>query len=174
MIRHSLAPAFGLAGFLALSACIVPVPIVVPGSSRGPSAPASYVTAPAGQAGDVLRLINAERESQGLHPLSWSDRLAASAADHAAWIASTGTFSHTGEGGSSARDRMAARGYRGCDYAENISRGQPDAQAVVRGWMLSPGHRANNLRRSSYEAGAAMVRSSRGPVWVINFGAPCG
>ncbi|KFI24963.1 hypothetical protein CG51_17035 [Haematobacter missouriensis] len=174
MIRHSLAPAFGLAGFLALSACIVPVPIVVPGSSRGPSAPASYVTAPAGQAGDVLRLINAERENQGLHPLSWSDRLAASAADHAAWIASSGTFSHTGEGGSSARDRMAARDYWGCDYAENISRGQPDAQAVVRGWMLSPGHRANNLRRSSYEAGAAMVRGSRGPVWVINFGAPCG
>ena len=24
------------------------------------------------------------------------------------------------------------------------------------------------------EAGAAMVRGSRGPVWVINFGAPCG
>lgn len=174
MIGRRFAPAFGLAGFLALAGCIVPVPIVVPGSSRGPVATERFVSAPAGQPGDVVRLINAERESRGMQPLSWSDRLAASAADHAGWIAATGTFSHVGEGGSSAADRMAARGYRGCDYAENISRGQPDAQAVVRGWMLSPGHRANNLRGSSYEAGAAMVRGSRGPVWVINFGAPCG
>ena len=102
MTRNILKPALGLAGFLALSACIIPVPLVVPGSSRGPSAPASQVSAPAGQGGDVLRLINAEREREGLHPLSWSDRLAASAADHASWIASTGTFSHTGQGGSSA------------------------------------------------------------------------
>lgn len=170
-----LARLSGAAAIAALAGCVViPVPIVVPGSVQGPSAPARFVEAPAGAEGDVLRGINAERRAAGLAPLSWSGQLAAAARGHAGWMASTGQFSHTGAGGASARDRMAAQGYRGCDYAENIARGQPDATAVVRTWMNSPGHRANNLRRTSHEAGVGMVRGSRGPVWVVNFGAPCG
>lgn len=48
---------------------------------------------------------------------------------------------------------------------ENIAYGYPSAKAVVRGWMKSPGHRANILRRGYRLLGVGMARDKNGRPW---------
>src|SRR4051812_45163133 len=44
-------------------------------------------------------------------PLAFNPSLIAAAQQHSAWMLSSGTFTHTGAGGSSPGDRMTAAGY---------------------------------------------------------------
>lgn len=118
----------------------------------------------------VAKLINAERNAAGLPSLTWSDRLATAAATHAADLVARGYFSHVAPDGNTPADRVRVTGYSACLVAENIAQGQADAAAVTQGWMNSPGHRANNLRRDATEIGAAR---SDGPTWVAVFARPC-
>ena len=59
----------------------------------------------------MLELINGERANAGLQPLRLNMVLNASSEEHTDWMLETGTFSHSGEGGSSATDRIEASGY---------------------------------------------------------------
>lgn len=104
----------------------------------------------------MLELINEERTSRGLDPVALELRLNESSEDHSQWMLEEDAFSHTGEGGSSAGDRM-----RDADFAfegnwtwgENIAyqseRGEPgladDVENLHTALMNSPGHRANIL-----------------------------
>ena len=60
---------------------------------------------------EMLELINAERTSRGLEPVALELRLNTSAEEHSQWMLATGNFSHTGEGGSSATQRMRDAGF---------------------------------------------------------------
>lgn len=103
----------------------------------------------------MLSLINAERTARGLNELELETNLNMSAEEHSQWMLQTNTFSHTGEGGSSATDRIRAEldltgSWR---TAENIAiqsiRGEPglfdDVEDLHLALMNSPGHRANLL-----------------------------
>lgn len=103
----------------------------------------------------VADSINAERAAAGLPDLKVEVHLNDAAQGHSDWMGETGAFSHEGEGGSSATERMEAAGlplegeWR---TAENIAwttvEGDLDADEVDRmheGLMDSPGHRANIL-----------------------------
>lgn len=115
-------------------------------------------------------LISAQRAQAGIvRPLIQHPRVQAAAADHARFLAQTGGFSHTGRGGSSARERVWRAGYRSCLTAENIARGQPTVSAVVRDWMQSAGHRANILDARLTHFGFAR----EGDTWVLVLAAPC-
>ena len=104
----------------------------------------------------MLDLINGERQLHGLAPLQLERRLNTSSEDHSAWILATDVFSHIGEGGSSATERMADAGFvfagswaSGENIALQSERGSPgisdDVVDLHVALMNSPGHRANIL-----------------------------
>lgn len=105
---------------------------------------------------EMLELINEERTSRGLNPLQLEQRLNDSAETHSEWMLDADVFSHTGEGNSSAGDRMRDAGFQFSGqwrWAENIAwqseRGSSgisdDVANLHQSLMNSPGHRANIL-----------------------------
>lgn len=101
-------------------------------------------------------LINQERTSRALDPLSLELRLNDASEDHSTWMDQSGNFSHTGVAGSSPGDRMRDAGFTfsgSWTWGENIAfqseRGAPgiadDVADLHRALMNSPGHRANIL-----------------------------
>ncbi len=105
---------------------------------------------------EMLALINQERTSRGLEPLQLETRLNDSSEDHSSWMLDTDRFSHTGQGGSSATQRMQQAGFdlsgswrTGENIAWQSERGEPgisdDVAQLHQNLMNSPGHRANIL-----------------------------
>lgn len=107
----------------------------------------------------MLELINQERTSRGLDPLTLELRLNVSAEDHSSWMLNVDQFSHTGVNGSSAGDRMrdAEFTFSGSwSWGENIAwqttGGAPgftdEVASLHQALMNSDGHRANILSTS--------------------------
>ncbi|MFD3522615.1 CAP domain-containing protein [Streptomyces sp. NPDC058653] len=97
-------------------------------------------------ASDVVALTNAERGAAGLRPLAPDPRLTSAAQAHSDDMVARGFYSHTSPDGRQPWDRAAAAGCTHRGIGENIACGQRSAAEVVRGWMDSPGHRANILK----------------------------
>lgn len=104
----------------------------------------------------MLDLINQERTSRGLDPLTLELRLNDASEDHSEWMDDTGIFSHTGVNQSDPGDRMRDAGFTfsgNWTWGENIAfqseRGAPgisdDVVDLHNSLMNSPGHRANIL-----------------------------
>ncbi len=103
----------------------------------------------------IAESINAEREAEGLPGLKLEVHLNASSQAHSDWMAETGTFSHTGEGGSTSGERIAETGFElsgSWRTAENLAYtslqgglGADEADKMHDGLMGSAGHRANIL-----------------------------
>jgi uncharacterized protein YkwD len=67
-------------------------------------------------------------------------------------------FDHERPGGPSLALRLRKVGYTGVTQAENIGYGSDySAAAMVRAWMLSPGHRSNILHPRLRFAGVGLV-----------------
>ncbi|MFF9577286.1 CAP domain-containing protein [Streptomyces rubiginosohelvolus] len=118
---------------------------------------------------EVLALVNQERAKVGCSPLSTSAPLTSLAQNFSEDMAARGFFDHTDPDGDTPWDRAAQAGVQGL-AAENIARGQADAQAVMEGWMNSEGHRANILNCDYKTIGIGVHEGSGGPWWVQNFG----
>ncbi len=80
-------------------------------------------------------------------------------------------LSHTDSAGRDAPTRILAFGYRWYYFAENLAMGYASADAVVAGWMASPGHRANILNGSMTKIGIGHSFADRQFYWVQDFGA---
>ncbi|MFD0205514.1 MULTISPECIES: CAP domain-containing protein [Saccharothrix] len=118
----------------------------------------------------VVELTNGERAAHGCPALAADDRLAAAARAHSADMAAQNYFDHVSKDGRSFVDRVKAAGYP-APGAENIAAGQRTAEAVVKGWMDSPGHRANILNCKLKALGVGMARGgSYGTYWTQLFG----
>ena len=106
-------------------------------------------------------------------PLTWNTSLATAARGHAADMAAKNYFSHTSQDGRTFDVRIANAGYSGYSArGENIAAGQPTADAVVAGWLTSPGHCANIMSASFRELGVGVGSGgSYGTYWVQDFGA---
>lgn len=93
---------------------------------------------------DILFYVNKFRKSKGLAPLSLSETLSVEARSHSRSMANGRTgFGHDGfeqriDGISKKLGRVSAA-------AENVAYGNLSAEAVVDGWIKSPGHRKNML-----------------------------
>ncbi|MFC3170109.1 CAP domain-containing protein [Paracoccus fontiphilus] len=109
----------------------------------------------------LATLVNQARRAEGLAPLTLEKRLNDSAEAHSRWMLGTDTFSHTGQGGSSSRQRMEAAGFDLAgewSTAENIAyvsiQGESDLRDEVRqlhqNLMNSPSHYANIMGDSAY------------------------
>ena len=95
---------------------------------------------------EVLRLTNIERANHGLTPLIWSDVLATAAFYHSLDMAENNFLGHTSSDGTTFVQRVERAGYtRFTMLAENAAFGLSTPEAVVAGWMNSPGHRENIL-----------------------------
>jgi len=124
----------------------------------------------------VRCLINQRRASAGLKPLRFSAKAAKAAQRHTNDMVRRRYFDHRSPGGSSVGDRASGAGLRWSTVGENIAVGQRTPASVVRGWMRSPGHRANILHRSFTVLGVgASPRGTggyRGPTWTQVFARP--
>jgi uncharacterized protein YkwD len=117
----------------------------VPEDSGSAQPPKEKGQRPAGgNRAELFRLINEHRQANGKEPLSVDASLNKAAQDHSDWMQETGTFSHTGKGGSSFFDRIKAAGGRAGACAENIAQNS-GPKAVFDGWKNSAGHNRNML-----------------------------
>jgi uncharacterized protein YkwD len=101
----------------------------------------------------VVDLTNAQRIQAGLPALKLNAKLSAAAYAHSRDMALKDYFNHTGFDGSKVTDRLSAQGYGYLNAGENIAAGYSTPEAVVEGWMKSPGHRANILYPKVKEIG---------------------
>ena len=108
-------------------------------------------------------LINAERRQRGLRPLHQNPRLAVAGARHARDMVRARYFAHDSRSGREFDDRIVRTGYthgRRAMLGENLAWGTGSystPRRIMRGWMESPGHRANILRPEFREIGIAVV-----------------
>jgi hypothetical protein len=101
----------------------------------------------------IVELMNSARASANLSELKIEVHLNSAAQNHSDWMGDTGTFSHAGDGGSSATGRIEEAGFPttgSWKTAENIAytsiSGELDEGEVDKmheGLMQSDGHRAN-------------------------------
>ena len=150
----------------AIASLVNTKPLIAPRSAEKPAGDGNL---PAGADEDVLlallRAHNAERAAQNLGPLNLDAALCRAAQSFAEYMAKNGTFSHTADGRNPSA-RAQAAGYRGGGVGENIAAGYRDVTAVVKGWMNSPGHRANILGKRYGVVGFG----KSGKYWVAMFG----
>lgn len=108
-----------------------------------------------------LRAAGANCGSEGTFPpaaaLSWSPLLTQSAEVHSQDMAAKNFFSHTGSSGSTFGNRIDATGYTWSSIGENIAAGYPGLEAVLTGWMASPGHCANIMNANFNQVGLVCV-----------------
>lgn len=101
----------------------------------------------------ALDLVNAQRKQAGVAPLTLNPLLTKAAQSFADDMAAYNYFSHYGRDGSTPGSRITAAGYKWSSYGENIAKGYASWQDAIRGWMNSPGHRANMLNARFKEIG---------------------
>ncbi|WP_221356104.1 CAP domain-containing protein [Streptomyces beigongshangae] len=120
---------------------------------------------------EVLALTNAGRAAAGLPPLAEDPLLTRAAQAHSADMAARAFYSHTSPDGSEPWHRAAAAGSTRRTVGENIACGQRSPAEVVRGWMDSPGHRANILKPAFTHLGVGYAGGGAvGTYWTQLFG----
>ena len=135
----------------------------------------------------IIYYTNKERRRRNLASLGWHHSLQLSAQGHSRWMARNTVLSHRGSGHSTPMDRAQQVGYKG-GVGENIiqlpsRRGRGSAwgmrwrgdwqlgKAAVHGWMGSPGHRENILKRGYLSIGIGVEMTRNGTYYLTqNFG----
>ncbi len=105
---------------------------------------------------EMFKLINIEREKEGLKPLSGDEGLKAAGRDHCTDMLERGYFSHYTPEGRSPFDRMAKNDIVFNFAGENLALA-PNAQLAMQGLMRSPGHRANILSEDFGKVGVGVI-----------------
>lgn len=187
--RQGTTAAAGGAGGSGSAAVSAPAPAMPPSpttASAAPTASPTRTTAPMPRrtpgrtstrassggtpAQQVLAIVNRERAANGCGAVTINDRLTTAARLHSEDQATHDTMSHTGSDGSSPWERSERAGY---EYAigENVAAGYRNADAVMAGWMKSPGHRDNILNCRARAMGLAAAVASDGTFyWTQMFG----
>lgn len=157
-----------------------PTPTPAPAPAPTPTPAPTPPPPPSSFAQQVLTLTNQARTQArscggqsfaATSPLSWNDQLAQAAQGHAADMAAKNYFDHNSQDGRTPWQRIAATGYQGRMLAENIAAGQRTPEAVVQGWLNSPGHCANIMNPGLKELGVGYATGgSYGSYWVQDFG----
>jgi uncharacterized protein YkwD len=128
----------------------------------------------------IMCLLNAERAKHGLVPLRQHPLLELAAQRHSDDMVRRRYYEHETPDGVDPQMRMSAVGYAPPWTGENLYTGTGTEATPVRalkGWMESPGHRANILRPEFTEVGVGIGYESPKPgitdpgaVYTTNFG----
>ncbi len=111
---------------------------------------------------EVLRLVNIERSKNGLPALKSDWQLSRVARYKSQDMINKGYFSHTSPTYGSPFKMMESFGIRFSAAGENIAYGQRTPAEVMKGWMNSPGHRANILSPSYTHIGIGLAKTRNG------------
>lgn len=120
----------------------------------------------------VARMCGTESRP-AVNVVSWNDKLATAAVDHAQDMVTSNFFSHTGSDGLGVSDRAEAATYDWRAIGENIAAGQSNIEEVHQVWLDSAGHCRNIMNASYSEVGAACLDgggSDYSTYWVVVFG----
>lgn len=122
----------------------------------------------------MLELVNNERTSRGLHPLTLNPILSQMADDYAKEMIACGFFSHLSPTGEGPGQRAVSAGYVFLAVGENLAVGQTTPEQAMADWMKSTeGHRENILSPQWKEIGIAVrLGGEYGVYWVQEFGNP--
>jgi len=114
-----------------------------------------------GDAETLYLLLNETRLAEGVDPLAWSAELADVALGHAREMYREGYVSHLSPVTGRVDDRVVAAGIRVRVVGENLALAA-SARAVHDGFLASPGHHENLVRREFDEVGIAAVSGPLG------------
>lgn len=110
---------------------------------------------------EVARLINVERTSRGLAPVTYNPQLDTAAEKHASHMSNVRKMAHDGIGDGDPGERIRATGFTKA-WGENVAMGQTSAAQVVREWMASPKHRENILDPNFRQMGVGFTQEAGG------------
>jgi len=166
----------GLLLTVALALAVGLLPSLATGADR--TAPGTASIAAVAKVERAIRgCANRNRRAAGLGRLRPSRVLARAARLHARNMAVRGFFEHLDPQGRDPSDRVEifAGRARFSLVGENIAAGYRSAHVACRGWMRSPGHRANILGRQYTHVGGGFARGgSYGRYYVQVLGRPRG
>lgn len=182
----SAAPGAGVAPLpTPVAAATPPVAAAAGQPAAGASAVGDFSCGLNGGAGieaEVIQRVNALRASGAVcgttayaatGALAWNNTLLLAAKGHSAGMAQKNYFSHTGQDGRSAGQRVTAAGYTWSTYGENIAAGQGSVEQVMDGWIKSPGHCQNLMNPNFRDIAVACVRNDAADYrlyWTMNLG----
>ncbi|MBB4930335.1 uncharacterized protein YkwD [Lipingzhangella halophila] len=92
----------------------------------------------------VVDLVNEERADAGCDPVSTNGALTRAAEKHSKDMAARDYMAHESPDGTTPAERAQSEGYDAWS-GENVAAGYDSPEAVMEGWMNSPGHRRNIL-----------------------------
>jgi len=110
----------------------------------------------------VIGLVNVQRAKVGLPPLKANWQVSRVARYKSQDMINKGYFSHTSPTYGSPFTMMESFGIKFSAAGENIAMGQSTPEAVMNGWMNSPGHRSNILNPTYTEIGVGLAKNSAG------------
>jgi uncharacterized protein YkwD len=148
-LRRLIAPLVAATAALALGA-----PSALAACANTDAAPGSPAAVDA-----TLCLLNQQRASRGLGPLTESSTLEKAAGKYAADMVARRFFDHVSPGGATFMDRIKSAGWVSSGSwtaGENIAWGSGSLAtpaSIVDGWMHSAGHRANILNGAFTQIG---------------------
>lgn len=120
----------------------------------------------------IFELVNQERRRRNIPAVARDEKLGKVARKYAQLMAERNEMGHY-VGGTNPGQRITAGGYRWSRYGENVARGYTTAQAVMNGWMNSPGHRANILNSLFKDLGVGVAARANGTKFFCqNFASP--
>jgi uncharacterized protein YkwD len=140
---------------------------------------------PAGDMATLFDLVNRARATgqkcggrtmPAVDPLAWDEDLAQAARLHAEDMSARDYFDHDSLDGRSFAARIRATAYDGYPAGENIAMGFQSAEAVMDGWLDSPGHCVNLMDPDFDDLGLGFAsRTDAGyslptTFWVQDFG----
>jgi uncharacterized protein YkwD len=145
---------------LLLRVALFVVAALLPASLLAPSAAAPAASSPTSRyTSQAFKATNDARADHGRAALASSRCLKKFAARQAQKMANQGEISHQNLQTILNQCRLRAVG-------ENVAFGFPNGNAVVRGWMNSPDHRANILNQGYRQMGIAARQASNG-TWYV-------
>lgn len=118
----------------------------------------------------VITMVNVERAKANLAPLKYNWQLSGVARYKSQDMIDKNYFSHQSPTYGSPFNMRKNFGIKYMAAGENIAYGQRTATEVMKGWMNSPGHRANILSKNYSEIGVGLAKKSDGTCyWTQQF-----
>ena len=114
---------------------------------------------------EVVRLVNVERQKQGLGKLSLNAKLSNVATLKSQDMINKNYFDHTSPTYGSPFDMMKQFNISYKTAGENIAKGQKTPAEVVKAWMNSQGHRENILNKNYTEIGIGVAKDAKGTLY---------
>ena len=112
---------------------------------------------------EIFDRVNTYRRSRGLQVLVLSREMSELAREHSKSMASRGKMSHKGSGRRFSKMQRGAMGLS--SFAENVALNfghRNPAQTAVSGWIKSPGHHRNILRKEDRLTGIGVAVAKDG------------